>query len=99
MSKMVWKKRGRGTPHISFEGIFSDVQTMVGTQHKILRYFKCRGGTPHIRFKVIWLDILMRLGTPHRHRVECIQQENPYGRWVVVLSGNITTLFLQTQNN
>ena len=36
--------------------------------------------------------------TPHRHRVECIQQENPYGWWVgglVVLSGNITTSWLQ----
>ena len=49
-----------GTPHIPIEVIWSDVQTRVGTPHKILRCLRSRGGgTPHIPIEV-------RVGTPHK---------------------------------
>ena len=57
---------GGGTPHISIWVIWSDVQTWVGTPHKILRCLSSKGGgTLHILFEGIWLDIQIRVGTPH----------------------------------
>ena len=34
-SKMHYKPRGGGAPHIPFEGIWSNIQTKVGTPHQI----------------------------------------------------------------
>ena len=39
--------RWEGTPHIPFWEILSDVQTRVGTPHKILRCLRSRGDTAH----------------------------------------------------
>ena len=47
MFKLRWR-------HISFEGIWSDVQTKVK---------KKRGGTPHIPFEGIWSDVQTKVGT------------------------------------
>ena len=49
-----------GAPHIPIEVIWSEVQTRVGTPHKILRCFRSiGGGAPHIPIEV-------RVGTPHK---------------------------------
>ena len=58
----------RGTPHNPIRDIWSDVQTRVGTPHKILRCLRSRGGrgTPHIPNEVMWSDVQTRVGTPHK---------------------------------
>ena len=67
----VCKAGMRGTPHIPIDGIWSDIQSRVGTPHKILRCLRSRGGesplgTPHIPIEGIWSDIHSRVGTPHK---------------------------------
>ena len=43
---MFEKHRGGGTPHIPFQGIWSKVQTKVGTLHQI--------GAARLRSRVVW---------------------------------------------
>ena len=50
--------------HIPILDIWSDVQTRVGTPHKILR--EAGGGTPRIPIEIIWSDVETRVGTPHK---------------------------------
>ena len=58
---------GGGTPHIPNWDIWSDLQTRVGTPHKILRCLRGIGvGTTHIPIKVIWSNVQTRVGTPHK---------------------------------
>ena len=54
-----------GTPHVPFKVIWSDVQTRVGTPHKVLRCFRSQGGnrTFHLRLSG-----------------KILKQENTYGR-------------------
>ena len=71
--------------------IWSDVQTWVGTPHKILRCLRMRGGgTPHIPIKVIWPDVQSRVGTPHKilkqlgwgHRTTLREKIQEPGGWL-----------------
>ena len=54
------------TPHIPIMDIWLDVQTRVGTPHKILRCIRSRWGTLHIPIECICLDIQTRVGTLYK---------------------------------
>ena len=61
----MFENLGGGTLYNPIWDIWSDVQTRVGTPHKILRCLRSRGGTPHIPIWDIWSDVQTRVGTQH----------------------------------
>ena len=55
LSLYIVHTEGWGTPHITIEVIWSDVQTRVGTPHKIEFFLEKGGrGAQHIHFDVMW---------------------------------------------
>ena len=59
-------QRKGGAPHVPIEVIWADIQTRVGTPHKLGKCLRSGGGGTEHSIQVIWQDILTRaLGWGH----------------------------------
>ena len=79
-----------GTPHIPIWNIWSNVQTRVGTPHKILRCLRSRGGdTAHSNWGKKYQKPIERGGTPHIYNE--MKDRRVMDGWMVLCDYNATS--------